>query len=262
MSLLSAAFTFSAVLVWRPPWSWVGMRVLGLSPWRPSRRAVPVLAVVLMLISLLALPVAPTIVVWTASAVASTGWYRLRRARQRRDRAQLTEQTQTVIDVLVTELRSGALPATAVERLATEVDVLAPVATAAASGGDVSAAFVAIGQRPGASTLAMIGHAWAVSQSCGAPLVAVLEQVRETAREDRELERELTSGVAPARATATMMVAMPPLGLALGAGLGVDPLAVVLSTVPGALSVAAGVGFAVAGVLWIDHIADRAEVGG
>ncbi len=258
MSLLAAGLACAAVLVGRPPWSWVRVRITGVLPWRPSRRALPPIAVLLTGTSLVALPPAPTIVVWTALAVAATVWRRVRRSRERRVQARRAEQAQLVIDVLVTELRSGALPAAAIERLAGEVDSMGHVSAAAASGGDIGAALVEAGRRPGASSLVTIGHAWAVSESCGAPLTSVLEQVRETAREDRELERELMAGVAPARATATMMVAMPPLGLALGSGLGVDPVSVVLTTLPGALCVAAGVGFAIAGVLWIDRIADQA----
>ena len=52
-----------------------------------------------------------------------------------------------------------------------------------------------------------------------------------------------------------------PLGLGLGSGLGVDPVQVVLTTVPGALCVAAGTGFALAGMRWIELIADRVEAG-
>ncbi len=262
MSLLAAALVVATVLVWRPPWSWVRVRIMGIRPWRPSRRALPAVAGVLAGASLIALPPAPTTIAWMSLAVAATAWHRVRRARERRAESRRAEQAQLVIDLLVTELRSGALPASAVERLADEVDGMSQVAAAAASGGDIGAALVAAGRRPGASALATIGHAWAVSEACGAPLTSVLEQVRETAREDRELQRELMSGVAPARATATMMVAMPPLGLALGAGLGVDPVSVVLTTLPGSLCVSAGVGFAIAGVLWIDRIADRATATG
>jgi tight adherence protein B len=145
------------------------------------------------------------------------------------------------------------------QREAAETGALRPAATAAAGGGDVASALVAAGRRPGARPLEAVGQAWAVSESCGAPLVSTLERVREAVREEREIERELAAGVAPARATAALMVAMPPLGLGLGSGLGVDPLRVVLTTVPGALCVAAGAGFALVGMRWIELIADQVE---
>lgn len=214
------------------------------------------------LASLAVLPPAPTVLGWTAAAVAAAGVLRWNRARERRRRAARRDECQVVIDGLVGELRSGVPPATAVRRLEREAPVLRPAATAAATGGDIATALLGAAAPPGAEALRDVGQAWAVSQACGVALVDTLERVREAARADRELERELAAGVAPARATALLVVTMPPLGLGLGTGLGVDPLRVVLTTVPGSLCVALGVAFAIVGVLWIEGIADRVEAGG
>lgn len=259
MTVVSAALAVVAVLVWRPPWGWIRTRIDEVASPRPGRRTLVLVLAAGMVASLVILPAAPAVLAWTGLGVVAVGWRRLGRARDRRRRADTGDLAHGVVDALVAELRSGAAPATAVGRLALESDLLAGAATAAASGGDVAAALIAAGDRPGARPLADIGRAWAVSDACGAPLAAVLDQLREAGREDRELQRELVAGVAPARATATLVAVMPPLGLALGTGLGVDPLAVVTTTLPGALCVAAGVAFALGGVLWIDLIADRAE---
>ncbi|MBC9227133.1 hypothetical protein GL325_12440 [Aeromicrobium sp. 636] len=261
MRALCAALVFTTVLVWRPPWSWVRVRVTGARWPRPGRREGVVAVAGVLCLSLVLLPTAPTIVAWTLVAVAVSAGTRWRRGRARRRRTVVREECQGVIDGLVAELRTGAPPVVALQRAAADTGALGSAAVAAAGGGDVPAALVAEGRRDGAHPLAEIGRAWAVAESCGAPLSPTLEQVRETLREERELERELASGVAPARATAALMVAMPPLGLGLGSGLGVDPLHVVLTTVPGALCVAAGVGFALAGVRWIELIADGVETG-
>jgi len=261
VSGLSAVLVALAVLVWRPPSSWVLARVRGVAVPRPGRRVLVATVAGALPLSLLSLPAAPAILVWTGAGVVVAAARRVVRARERRRRTAVREEADGVVDALVAELRSGAPPAVALERLAVESGLLAPAAVAAAAGGDVPSALVAAGSGSGAAPLADVGRAWAVSDACGAPLVRVLEQVREAAREDRELRREVASGVAPARATASLVAAMPPLGLALGTGLGVDPLSVVLTTVPGALCVAVGVACAVAGVLWIDLIADRAEAG-
>lgn len=261
MILLSSALAGAAVVVWRPPWSWVRVRVVGARVPRAGRREVLVLAVGVLAASLAALPPVPTILAWTLVAIAAAASVRWTRARERRRRETVRDASGTVVDGLVAELRSGVPPVVAVDRMATEAGALAGVVTAARAGGDVATALIAAGGRPGAEPLVAVGQAWAVSQACGVPLVNVLERVRASLREERALERELASGVAPARATALLMVAMPPMGLVLGSGLGVDPLRVVLTTVPGALCVCAGVAFAVAGVLWIDRIADRVEAG-
>ncbi|MCD9154214.1 type II secretion system F family protein [Aeromicrobium duanguangcaii] len=261
MTVLCAALVFAAVLVWRPPWSWVRVRVTAARWPRPGRREGVGAVIGMLCLSLVLLPAAPTIVAWTVVAIGASAATRWGRTRARQRRTRVREECQGVIDGLVTELRSGVPPVVALQRAAADTGALGSAATAAAGGGDVPAALVAEGRRDGAHPLTEIGRAWAVAESCGAPLTPTLERVRETLREERELERELASGVAPARATAALMVAMPPLGLGLGSGLGVDPLRVVLTTVPGALCVAVGVGFALAGVRWIELIADRVETG-
>lgn len=259
MTVLAATSVVLAVLVWRPPWEWVRLRVEVAAVPRPGRRTAALTLILAVAGSLALLPLPGVVTSWTALGIAATAWRRVVRARHRRANAAVRDEAYAIIDALVTEVRSGAPAATVLDRLAPESDLLTAAAAAATSGGDVAAALVATGELPGADPMVELGRAWAVSAACGAPLVTVLEHVRESARAERELHRELAAGVAPARATATLVAAMPPLGLALGTGLGVDPLEVVLTTVPGALCVAAGVGFAIAGVLWIDLVADRVE---
>lgn len=261
MSLLGALFAGLAVLVWQPPWSWVRVRVDDVAVPRPGAGSALAVVAVAVTGSLVVLPAAPVIVGWTGLVIVAVGWRRARRSHGRKRRLAVRDETQLIVDALVAELRSGAPPEIVVRRLAAESALIEPAAVVGAAGGDVAAALRAAGARPGAEPLADVGRAWAVSQECGAPLAGVLEQVRAAAREERELHRELAAGVAPARATVALVAAMPPLGLALGSGLGVDPLGVVLTTVPGALCLAAGVGCAVAGIVWIDLIADRAEAG-
>ncbi|MET0468613.1 MAG: hypothetical protein ABWZ87_07715 [Aeromicrobium sp.] len=262
MREVGALLTFAAVLVWRPPWSWVRLRTERIARRRPGPRTLLAVAGLGSALCLAALPPAPTILAGTAVVVSVAAAVRFARSRARVARLAVRDECQLAIDGLVGELRSGIPPATAVQRIETEAPILRPAAVAASTGGDVAAALLEVGRRPGAGSLGSVGQAWAVSQSCGVPLADTLERVREAAREERELDRELAAGVAPARATALLVIAMPPLGLGLGTGLGVDPLRVVTTTTAGALCVALGVAFAVAGVLWIERIADRLEAGG
>lgn len=73
------------------------------------------------------------------------------------------------------------------------------------------------------------------------------------------MEREVQSGVAPARATGRLMAMLPVVGLALGSGMGSDPVALLTGTVPGGLCLAAGSACACAGVAWVNRIAATAE---
>lgn len=258
-ALLAALAATSAVLVRRPPGAWVMVRVrpargAGLSERGWIRAAAPA-----AILSVVVLPAAPTILAWTAVAVAVSTWRRLIRVRARREADRVRERCTVLLDAMVTEVRSGATPAIALARVAGEHPGWESLAHVAAACGDVPAALTAAAAKPGADDLAAISRAWSVSEVTGAPLGGVLERLREAAREDREIDREVAAGVAPARATATLMAGLPILGFALGSGLGVDPLAVVLHTVPGALCVAVGTGFALAGVAWIDRIADAVE---
>ncbi len=259
MTAVSAALAAVAVLVLRPPWGWVRLRVAAARPVVGGTGLLRGILAAAVVGSVLLLPPAPTVLAWTAAGVGATVWRRRRRHEQRRRAAARRDRCHGILDGLVTELRAGASPATAVLRLAREESALEPCATVAAHGGDIATSLVVAGRRRGQEALMTVGHAWAVSESTGAALAAVLERVRDAAREDRELEREVAAGVGPARATATLLIAMPPMGLALGAGLGVDPVAVVTTTVAGAGCVAVGTAFAMVGVLWIDGVAEQVE---
>jgi len=260
VTFLSAALAFAAVLLWWAPWPIVRVRTTGFrltrakSAW--SRTAVGLVVVG----SVLILPGPPTILVWTAVAVCFVLWRRHRRAKQRVRAAAVAEECHRMLDVLVSELSSGTPAQVAAKRVAAENPALAPVATAAAAGGDIGSAFIAVSKTAGAHTLAQVGAGWAVSDVTGAPLGEVLARVRDSGREDVEIDREVAAAVAPARATATLMAAMPPLGLSLGSGLGVDPLATITGSIAGAGCVALGTCFALVGITWIDRVADRLEL--
>lgn len=265
----------AAVLLLRPPPGWVLRRIRPrpprhlLSSPRPGTSARPgsarppirSAAAAAVVAAAVLLPPAAMILAWTGTAIAVTVTWRLLRSRARVQAQVRRDHCHELIEALVAELRGGAPPAAALARLVPEFAFLSDPARVAAVGGDVPEALRVVAERHGAVPLADVARAWAVSERTGAPLGEVLERVRDAVRADRAIEREIAAGVGPARATITLVVAIPPLGLALGSGLGVDPWAVVTTTLPGALCVALGTGFAIAGVLWVDRVADQVEVG-
>jgi tight adherence protein B len=93
-----------------------------------------------------------------------------------------------------------------------------------------------------------------VCDRAGAPTADVLDglarslRAQEAARQDREV------ALAAPRATGTVMSVLPVAGLALGALLGADPLAVLLATAPGRVCLVAGAGLWSAGRWWTGRL--------
>lgn len=263
MTLLAALLAATAVWLRRPPGRWVARHRLGLDV---ARRPAPPPPAVMAI---------PLGVVWASWRIGVSGphvvlvltmvgavvfgvrhWrvaVRRRRLRQRR------RHVSEAIGLMSAELRAGILPQRVLTGLAAEFDFLAPAARAADLGGDVPAALRAAADETGAELLAELAGAWLVAERAGAPLARVLDRLEETARGDLEIEREVESGLAPARATGRLMAVLPVFGLALGSGMGGDPIAILTGTYPGVLCLAAGCGLACAGVAWVERIATSAE---
>ena len=261
--MLAALFTAGAVWLRRPPGRWVARHRLGI---RVARRGVPHRPLVFA---------APLAAVWFAGRVGVSGphavvamtvagviAFGLRQWRVARRRRLLRERRRAVseaIGLMAAELRAGILPQRVLVGLAGEFDFLAPAARAADLGGNVPAALRAAADDTGAELLTELAGAWLVAERAGAPLADVLDRLEETAREDLEMEREVESGLAPARATGRLMAVLPVFGLALGSGMGGDPLAILTGTFAGVLCLAAGCALACAGVAWVERIAVSAE---
>lgn len=263
-----------AVLLWRPPASWWLRWRLGAGPPAPAavvargRRLasrVPrarwvVVATVAAAPWLVASPAA-AVLLGTGAAVAAVVLTVVRRGRERRARTATAAEVTEALDLLAGELRAGAPAPLALAGVGGETAVLAGAAAVAARGGDVATALRAGADRPGAEHLVAVAAAWEVAEATGAPVAQVLGRVAEHAREDEALAEEIRAESSPARSTGRLMAFLPLVGLALGSGLGGDPVAVVTGTLVGALCVAAGAACALAGLWWVERIADAAEEG-
>jgi tight adherence protein B len=199
------------------------------------------------------------VLVVTMAGVVAFGVRQWRVARRRQNLRERRRLVSEAIGLMSAELRAGILPQRALAGLAPEFDFLGPAAHAADLGGDVPAALRAAADETGAELLADLAGAWLVAERAGAPLARVLDRLEETARGDLEIEREVESGLAPARATGRLMAVLPVFGLALGSGMGGDPVAILTGTLPGVLCLAAGCGLACVGVAWVERIAATAE---
>lgn len=263
MSLVAATFSALAMVLWRPPGRWLARHRLDLAlPHLRVRASVMVVVVVAGLTigpAMAAVSVPRAIVAVTIGAVAVFTTRQVQSERRRRRARERAAAASQALSLMAAELRAGILPQRVLRGLATDFVFLAPAARAADLGGDVPAALRATATEPGAGLLAELAGAWYVADRAGAPLAHVLDRLESSARDEHEVQREVQSGLAPARATGRLMGLLPLVGLGLGSGMGGDPVAVLVGSVPGALCLAVGAAFACAGVAWVEHIATGGE---
>ncbi|KQS99885.1 hypothetical protein ASG23_08355 [Cellulomonas sp. Leaf395] len=89
-----------------------------------------------------------------------------------------------------------------------------------------------------------------LSDELGAPLAGVLERIASAVAADEEADGERRAALAGPRSTAQVLAWLPLLGVALGALLGADPVAVVLSGGLGTASAVLGAAMLLLGRGW------------
>ena len=124
------------------------------------------------------------------------------------------------------------------------------------SGGDVAAATSAV--LPGMRVSGAVGRRLAdrvtaacrVAEVTGARLADLFDRLEADARATDRLRMVAAAQAGGAQATAWLLAALPIGGIALGFGIGVDPLHVLLRTRIGALCAALAMAFQMAGAAW------------
>ena len=178
------------------------------------------------------------------------------RERRRRSAARTRAAVVEVGEALVGELRAGRDVVTALARAAAPWEPFGAVARAAALGVDVPASLRRLAREPGAEGLRDLAVAWEVAGRTGGGLADVLTQVVDGGRGVHEDLRTVGTELASARATARLMVLLPVVTLGLAAGAGGAPWRLLVSEPFGVACLAGGTGLTLAGLLWIDRIAD------
>jgi tight adherence protein B len=93
-----------------------------------------------------------------------------------------------------------------------------------------------------------------LAERTGAPLADLVERIEADARAMDRAVASATSQAAGVRATAWLLAGLPLGGIALGYGIGVDPLNVLLHTPAGAACAVAAIVLQLAGLAWAERL--------
>jgi tight adherence protein B len=196
-----------------------------------------------------------------AGLLTALGVAVVRALERRRVEKEAAARRQAVVEhaeALLGELRAGLPVTTALERAVTAWPEAGPAAAAARWGASVPEALRQLGTLPGAETVTRLAAVWQLCAGSGASLAVGVGHVLETARAEQATRHVVAAELASARATARMLGVMPVMVLVAGQGLGAEPWAFLLDTLPGLACLGAGAGCALAGLWWMDRIAERA----
>ena len=97
--------------------------------------------------------------------------------------------------------------------------------------------------------------AWRVADVTGAPLADLLDRLEVDLRSLERVRLTAAAHAAGTRATAGLLAVLPIAGIALGYGMGADPLRVLLRTPVGAACAGAAVLLQLLGLVWTDRLA-------
>jgi len=185
-----------------------------------------------------------------------------RRRAGRRGRATLTVSLGEVLTGLSSGLVTGASPREVLADAAADLPGLDDLAaTARSPTGDLAGALERLGRRPGGAAAADLAVLWGLAERTGCSLLGPVQRLRDAHRGEAAVRRELAAQLAGPRATARLLAGLPVVGVALGAGLGADPLGFLLGSAAGAGCLAAGGTLVGLGLLWTRALVRSVEPG-
>jgi len=198
-----------------------------------------------------------------AIGLAATGvaWLLWLRRRERRAAEATGRRVLETCEHLAAELSAGQPPGAALSRAANDWRELGPVAEAFRVGSDVPVALRALSAQPGADDLRLLAAAWHVAHRTGQGLADAVDRISRELVATRATRRVVQGELASARATARLVALLPVAALAMGSGVGGDPVGFLLGTTAGWLCLATGLAFGLAGLWWIETLARHADSG-
>ena len=233
---------------------------------RTERKTLPPQALPLILACSLAVAIVllPLTTVLAIFVVVATMSLRYRR-RRRSDRAvHESGSMESAIEVLVGELRIGAHPATAFAVAAEETAGPVGVSCRAVAARARLGADVAAGLRGVAATSALgsqwerLAVCWQLATDHGLAMSALMHAAHRDIAERQRFSGHVRSAMAGARATATILAALPLLSVVMGQLIGARPLPFLLGGGLGGWLLVIGLTLICGGLLWADRITERA----
>jgi tight adherence protein B len=190
---------------------------------------------------------------------------RRRRAALRRETDLRRAEVRRFCVALSAELRAGRAPPDAALRAAVPVPGrpavlhLSGIGRAAACGLEATKLLRAAAQAPGAEALRRVATCWTVAEHRGAGLADAIDRLVDGLMYEESQRQEVAAQLAGARATARLLAVLPAFGLLLGAGIGANPIHVLLGTPYGFACLLLGGALNACGLLWTEHLAHAAE---
>ncbi len=213
-----------------------------------------------------ALPIAllvPLTTVVALAIVTATVGLRCHRRNRRLRMAAENQSLQAAIDVLVGELRVGAHPVRAFSVAAAETDgtvaaAFRAVAARARLGADVAAGLHGAGASSALpAQWNRLAVCWQLAAQHGLGISVLMRAAQRDIVARQQFSTRVTTKLAGARATATVLAALPVLGVLLGQLIGAQPLHFLLGGRTGGWLLVIGTMLACGGLLWSDRITDR-----
>ncbi|MFD6155862.1 type II secretion system F family protein [Nocardia sp. NPDC060256] len=199
-----------------------------------------------------------------AAMVLGTVGFRVRRAGRDRRRNAECAHLLDALEAVIGELRVGAHPSAAAEVAASEARGESAEAFAVSAGRSRLGGSAAEGLRQPdsivAGELSRIADAWQVAERHGLALAELLSAARTDLVGRIRFHGRTTAALAGARATATVLAALPLLGIGLGQLMGAAPLHVLFASAAGTVLLPLGAALACAGLLWTDVITRKVLV--
>jgi tight adherence protein B len=225
-------------------------------PWTAGCLAAGALAISVVLL--------PSATVFASVVFAGTMSLRYRRRRRSGRGIHESQELGTAIDVLVGELRVGAHPATAFAVAAEETSGPVSVACRAVAARARLGADVTAGLRGVAKTSVLpsqwdrLAVCWQLAADHGLAMSTLMRAAQRDIAERQRFSGQVRSGMAGARATAAILAGLPVLSVLMGQLIGARPVAFLLGGQLGGVLLVVGLTLVCGGLLWSDHITDRA----
>jgi tight adherence protein B len=207
-----------------------------------------------------------------AAAIIGTGYLLARRALADRRRRTALLDILAGLRMLTRELRAGAEPAAAAQNAGSTakgdgaVVLLALAELARADGRSALAQrpdedritdSLAAGAPPAVQVSARLRSGWLLTSRHGVAFAPLIDAFAADLSEQIAADSARSGEVAGPRMSGYVMALLPVLGLALGAGMGADPVHVLLASSVGKILLLIGTSLTCVGLLWSDRIVRR-----